>query len=263
MNINISLKDDIPDVFFNETLCGIPFIFDNTEYSSVNECFNDRKYSKALWIPNSVPYKHKVHLIPEGFLIDEERRMCYDNGNEQYTASQFRAIVCARLFILYYDQIKDGLPEQQLLKYCSQYYSCKGLVEAFNIDTCHVEFQVYRPDRNMNSCIVVCNDKAKFDMDLLHGYDTIHISYKDFNKIYSYKLQSLERDFDIVVHDEARETFDNYVAETQLGRVPRISVVYEPIDYCDNQIIAYNTIDDDIIRNRRIDWNNVYYWEGH
>lgn len=258
MEVMFNIRDNIPHIFFNETLYGIPFMFDGCQYSSVSECFNSRKYSKMLWNPLYVPYKHKVQLNPEGFLVDENRMVCFDTGCGSLSYQQFEYLVCAYLFTLYFEQVRGDVQTEQAARYFEQYVACKKLSDAFSIPKCHVSFNKYAPNTSVDECVLVCNKQSSLDIDLLHSYKVVHISRDDFKASHGVKLNSFNREFLLCIHVGDESYVDDTEFMLKYERCHDTVIDNCPIDYCNLPIVAFNTI----CFEGCINWDNVYYWEG-
>ena len=255
MNVRYSTKDNIPDVFFRETLAGVPLCVNGIEYDSVNTCFNARKFSKRMWDPRVVPYKHNSKLDAYGFLVDEDLAILRDD--KRFSQQQFEMLIKARIFIMYYKQLTAKCSTSELARYTMQYKACENLLSVYPLDAVKVTFNNYKVDDSEEECIVVCNEPKKFDIDFLKKFKTIHMSYTDLISSYDVRTFNGMKDLSIYVHNVDINSSDIVVFEIIMNKCEELHVSEEPLDLDKLPIVAMTTID----TSADVNWDNVIYQE--
>lgn len=261
-----SIRDDIPDVFFRESICGFKFQYDSSIYSSVMHCFNSRKIAKRYWNPTTVPESQVSRMSFAGFLknkadckgyIFEEDVIC-----NKKVEKQLMTIVMAELFVEYYNQVFSQLSDELKSKYVSAYSACLQVVNSIKLNTSMLTLRDYMYEKSYTDIVIKsdCNcvraipKEALSERKIYLSYDTSASMKAGFNSL----LQtSSDLGSHVIVSVNASDVRANMILERIRGMYNNLLIQNDVIDYKNNDIIIAGNFSD-IYDNNDIDWDYVH-----
>ena len=259
MGNKYSIHDDRPEIFFKETINGVPFVFDNEYYSSVEDCFNQRKISKNMWNPKTVPSQQQINLEPIGFLLDSDKSKMVSIEDSDLTKKQFSTLVKAQLFILYFDSIvTDSVSKSKY--YCS-YQACKKLVDSIHLEECKVDLTDYWiPDveilyGNININVNSLRSISYFNDDNIRNLTSVTITDKSLLNIKNITavLRSLKSErLNIIITDQNTFNDSTWIQLNSMGYLDDAIIADGIMNYKDNLTLSFGSMP-----NADINWDNV------
>lgn len=252
--------DDIPEVFFKETLGGQMFMYNGVgPYASVIDCFNNRKITKNYWLPGCVPIQHKINSKCSGFLTYPGENMVLEVSESGLTEEQFRNRICAELFIKYFEQVY-GCSGENGSRYYNAYKACKVLVENLPLTSTRCELKLYTPNWEKGECAVVASVIATSkELAFAEFASEVHISAVSAKAMQNSLFKMFDmvpEDCRIIIHDDVKEPFDDFFWSLVEDSGHKFCKVKEPIDFRKYYTFAIGSVKE---LEKNFDWDNVYF----